>query len=171
MAPPMERSPIEGVGADGCDGLVVNDRLRLVGTLERTDGVEPLEPMDGDDRLTDGLGRVAEIRGEGVEFTEDRGLGETDLGALGDRVTVLLLDGLDLGAELNDREGDGLARLTLGEREGVLAGADGLEARPLGLDREPSPPEPLRPPGWPRAGNPPSSVIPIKAAIITVLAT
>ena len=167
----MERSPVEGVGADGCDGLVVNDRLRLIETLERTDGVEPLGPMDGDDRLTDGLGRLAEICGEGAELTEDRGLGETDLGTLGDRVTVPLLDGLDLGAGLNDREGDGAARLTLGDCEGVLAGADGFEARPPELARDLSPPEPPRLPGWPRAGNPPSSVIPIRVATITVLAT
>ncbi|MEN6424650.1 MAG: hypothetical protein ABFE13_04770 [Phycisphaerales bacterium] len=154
-----ELSLAEGIEADGCDGLVVNDLLRLGDGLERTDGIGSLEPIDGADRLTDGLGRLKDALGDrlgladGLGLMDRLGLGATDRLGLGatdrDCMRLIPLGALDLGAGLTDRDGLGAARFTVDGLEDIRGDGAALGAWLLELGREASEPERLRPRGWP----------------------
>lgn len=115
-------------------------------------------------------GRLNELLGTRLGLAGRLGLtgrlGVTDLDGAGLRLIVLLLGELGLGAGLNDREGLAVWRVTEDGREDIRGADDALGAGLLlALGREAWPPERPRPPGWPYASGPTSSVAATSTAI------
>lgn len=148
----------EGIEYDRRDELRLNDLSRLDDGLDRTEGAGSLERADGADRLIDVSGRLNELLGTRLGLAGRLGLtgrlglidglGAVGLAGMGLRLIPLLLGELGLGAGLNDRDGLGAPRLTLGGRCDIRGADDALGAwLLLALGREAWPPERPRPPG------------------------